>query len=122
MISIPGLVDMKSYHAFWSVSDCERKVAFQIPPPDLPAKLSIELKRAKQGLGLLLNMLHSGCFFFLLLLLLLWLLQLTAYNSLVTIPLIIHILFSINTLEIGSGTVAQMGASKTIHRVTLRGS
>lgn len=50
------------------------------------------------------------------------LLQMTAYNSLVTIPhLIIHILFSINTLEIGSGTVAQMGASETIRRVTLCG-
>ncbi len=36
------------------------------------------------------------------------LLQLTAYNSLQTTPhLIIHILFSINTLEIGSGTVAR---------------
>lgn len=54
--------------------------------------------------------------------------QAIAYNSLVTIPphptpphpapLIIHILFSINTPEIESVPVAQMGASETVHSYT----
>lgn len=61
VIPIPGLVDMKPYHAFWSESDCEES-SFSDSSPNLPAKPSIELKRAKHGPGPLLNMLHSGSF------------------------------------------------------------
>ena len=87
-----------------------------MPPPDLPAKPSIELKRAKQRPGPLLNMLHSGSFPFF------YRWQPLIHSQPPHPPplqsLIVHILFSINTLEIGSGTVAQMDTSENIQSYT----
>lgn len=108
-----SLVDKKLYHAFWSVSDCEES-SFSDSSP-LTCRLSRLLSSREQSMGWV-------CFSISCILGVFLLLQLTACNSLVTIPhLIIHILFSINTPEIGSGTVAQMGASETTCKVTLGG-
>lgn len=112
MISTLGLVDGRLYHAFWSVSDCEES-SFSDSSP-LTCLLSLLLSTGEQSKGRLCFSISCilGVF-------LLWL---TAYNSLGTIPhLITHILFSINTPEIGRGTVAQMGARKAIRKVTLGG-
>lgn len=77
MIPIPGLVDMKPYHAFWSVSDCKES-SFSDSSP-LTCLLSRLLSSREQSIGRVGFSICRVLGVFLLL-------QLTAYNSLATIP------------------------------------